>query len=311
MRTGKSPRWQGLGLVNGTSVKKKNLSGRESYHFRVKPLGIGACCTVLWRYRRSKRAEMSILPLGLALHPTPPTYAMNPTQHPSNPTRHRGRRVGLVARVGGPVPANAGAAHPHATRVGAGGAGRGHGAGGGAGGEGRRCVLRAGGCWCLCLLLGLIDGYVYAWNSFSSGSTQDQNAHDLIKLLPNKTGVYASAHWCGPCRQFTPMLAQFYTRLKALGKPFEVVFARWVGHRLWCLVGRCQSDRRTATIEAGRARCFMSVRHITPNTHPRKAWTRRRRPMATTSSRCPGWPFPSTGTSGSSSYPLTRSVRSD
>lgn len=42
MRTGKSPRWQGLGLVNGTSVKKKNLSGREGYHFRVKPLGIGA-----------------------------------------------------------------------------------------------------------------------------------------------------------------------------------------------------------------------------------------------------------------------------
>ena len=48
MRTGKSPRWQGLGLVNGTSVKKKNLSGRESYHFRVKPLGIGACCGVMW-----------------------------------------------------------------------------------------------------------------------------------------------------------------------------------------------------------------------------------------------------------------------
>lgn len=43
------------------------------------------------------------------------------------------------------------------------------------------------------------------------------------------TGVYASAHWCPPCRQFTPMLAQFYTRMKAMGKPFEVVFARSVG----------------------------------------------------------------------------------
>ena len=44
----------------------------------------------------------------------------------------------------------------------------------------------------------------------------------LLIYLP---GVYASAHWCGPCRQFTPVLSQFYTRLKALGKSFEIVFA--------------------------------------------------------------------------------------
>lgn len=44
MRTAKSPRWVGIGLVNGTSVKKKNLAGGKGlqYHFRVKPLGIGA-----------------------------------------------------------------------------------------------------------------------------------------------------------------------------------------------------------------------------------------------------------------------------
>lgn len=34
--------------------------------------------------------------------------------------------------------------------------------------------------------------------------------------------LYASAHWCGPCRQFTPMLANWYQQLK--GEYAEVVF---------------------------------------------------------------------------------------
>lgn len=37
-------------------------------------------------------------------------------------------------------------------------------------------------------------------------------------------GLYFSAHWCGPCRQFTPMLIASYNKLKAAGKKFEVVF---------------------------------------------------------------------------------------
>jgi thiol-disulfide isomerase/thioredoxin len=36
--------------------------------------------------------------------------------------------------------------------------------------------------------------------------------------------VYFSAHWCPPCRQFTPALAQVYAQLRASGKKFEVVF---------------------------------------------------------------------------------------
>eukprot|EP01064_Diplonema_japonicum_P021506 TRINITY_DN3106_c0_g1_i2.p2 TRINITY_DN3106_c0_g1~~TRINITY_DN3106_c0_g1_i2.p2 ORF type:complete len:244 (+),score=76.60 TRINITY_DN3106_c0_g1_i2:40-771(+) len=36
--------------------------------------------------------------------------------------------------------------------------------------------------------------------------------------------VYLSAHWCPPCRQFTPILSEFYSELKN-EKSFEVVFA--------------------------------------------------------------------------------------
>mmetsp|Transcript_10574 Transcript_10574/g.15266 ORF Transcript_10574/g.15266 Transcript_10574/m.15266 type:complete len:288 (-) Transcript_10574:194-1057(-) len=35
---------------------------------------------------------------------------------------------------------------------------------------------------------------------------------------------YFSAHWCPPCRQFTPMLAKFYADAKAAGHPIEIVF---------------------------------------------------------------------------------------
>jgi thiol-disulfide isomerase/thioredoxin len=35
-------------------------------------------------------------------------------------------------------------------------------------------------------------------------------------------GVYFSASWCGPCRQYTPLLADVYSKSK--GKPFEIVF---------------------------------------------------------------------------------------
>lgn len=39
-------------------------------------------------------------------------------------------------------------------------------------------------------------------------------------------GLYFSAHWCPPCREFTPLLVQFYERFKttANGQRFEIVF---------------------------------------------------------------------------------------
>ena len=36
--------------------------------------------------------------------------------------------------------------------------------------------------------------------------------------------VYFSAHWCPPCRQYTPMLASFYAQAAKANIKFEVVF---------------------------------------------------------------------------------------
>ena len=37
-------------------------------------------------------------------------------------------------------------------------------------------------------------------------------------------GLYFSAHWCPPCRGFTPRLAKEYERMKGEGKKIEIVF---------------------------------------------------------------------------------------
>ena len=37
-------------------------------------------------------------------------------------------------------------------------------------------------------------------------------------------GLYFSAHWCPPCRGFTPKLADAYKKITGSGKSFEVVF---------------------------------------------------------------------------------------
>ena len=44
-------------------------------------------------------------------------------------------------------------------------------------------------------------------------------------LLNKYVLVYFSAHWCPPCRGFTPSLCKFYEDMKAKGQaPFEIVF---------------------------------------------------------------------------------------
>eukprot|EP00294_Goniomonas_avonlea_P008757 CAMPEP_0114555932 /NCGR_PEP_ID=MMETSP0114-20121206/9011_1 /TAXON_ID=31324 /ORGANISM="Goniomonas sp, Strain m" /LENGTH=418 /DNA_ID=CAMNT_0001741087 /DNA_START=21 /DNA_END=1277 /DNA_ORIENTATION=+ len=60
------------------------------------------------------------------------------------------------------------------------------------------------------------------------GTTFVRNGGETVerKDLAGKTlGIYFSAHWCPPCRGFTPKLIETYKSCKAAGKDFEIIFA--------------------------------------------------------------------------------------
>ncbi len=46
----------------------------------------------------------------------------------------------------------------------------------------------------------------------------------LDRLKGKIVGIYFSAHWCPPCRKFTPELVKFYNQLQKRNQPFEIVF---------------------------------------------------------------------------------------
>lgn len=41
---------------------------------------------------------------------------------------------------------------------------------------------------------------------------------------PKYTALYFSAHWCPPCRNFTPKLVEWYKQFKAKHENFELIF---------------------------------------------------------------------------------------
>jgi len=48
---------------------------------------------------------------------------------------------------------------------------------------------------------------------------------DISAFDGKKLGIYFSAHWCPPCRNFTPILSEVYKKLQAKNEKFEIVFA--------------------------------------------------------------------------------------
>ena len=60
---------------------------------------------------------------------------------------------------------------------------------------------------------------------FGSTLTNAKGENVSVSTLERKkVGVYFSAHWCPPCRGFTPMLVDFYGEVVGQEKPFEIVF---------------------------------------------------------------------------------------
>ena len=57
---------------------------------------------------------------------------------------------------------------------------------------------------------------------------KSKNVVSVASLLPSGgvLGLYFSAHWCPPCRGFTPKLAEWYKTVKSgpNGTKFEIVF---------------------------------------------------------------------------------------
>ncbi|GFN95641.1 nucleoredoxin-like [Plakobranchus ocellatus] len=67
-------------------------------------------------------------------------------------------------------------------------------------------------------------------------------------------GIYFSAHWCPPCRMFTPALGDYYNKLRSSGKKFEIVFvssdrdegaaAEYFGSMPWLMVPFADRQRK-------------------------------------------------------------------
>jgi nucleoredoxin len=91
-----------------------------------------------------------------------------------------------------------------------------------------------------------------------NGNVIEVNTQETLEGA-DLVGLYFSAHWCPPCKMFTPMLANYYNLMESQGKKFEVVFIssdrsegqfdEYYGEMPWCSVPFSNSTAR-ATLGA-------------------------------------------------------------
>ena len=68
----------------------------------------------------------------------------------------------------------------------------------------------------------LLKGDLVSWKNGSLARFDDE-ALGKKKLF----ALYFSAHWCAPCRKFTPQLVEFYNRVAPQHPEFEIVFVSY------------------------------------------------------------------------------------
>lgn len=68
----------------------------------------------------------------------------------------------------------------------------------------------------------LVGNVLYRWSE-SGQEIHQLSTNDLLKDK-DVVAIYFSASWCGPCRQFTPVLAEFYKEMAKKNKKFEVIW---------------------------------------------------------------------------------------
>ena len=68
-------------------------------------------------------------------------------------------------------------------------------------------------------------------NMMDNAIRSAQENQNVLIQVPLETeriiGLYFSAHWCPPCRNFTPQLASTYSELRKQNRDFEIVFCSW------------------------------------------------------------------------------------
>jgi len=69
------------------------------------------------------------------------------------------------------------------------------------------------------VLASQLKGDLVSWKN-GSMTPFDDGTLAQKKLI----ALYFSAHWCGPCRKFTPQLVEFYNRVAPQHPEFEIVF---------------------------------------------------------------------------------------